>query len=100
MTPELSEPRVYYITSACLTQGIRMVMARPPRLANGRIYPYGGYGTSYQVGRTAHETWQQAIAAAKDEVEKREATIRTELGKLRRLRFIRPDQFTTAQPAR
>ena len=100
MTPELSEPRVYYITSACLTQGIRKVMARPPRLANGRIYPYGGYGTSYQVGRTAHETWQQAVAAAKDEVVKREATIRAELGKLRRLRFIRPDKFTTAQPAR
>lgn len=98
MTPELSEPRVYYITSACLTQGIRMVMARPPRLSNGRIYPYGGYGTSYQVGRTAHETWQQAVTAAKDEVVKREATIRAELGKLRRLRFNRPDQFTTTQP--
>lgn len=95
MTPELSEPRVYYITSACLTQGIRMVMARPPRLPNGRIYPYGSYGTGYQVGRTAHETWQQAVTAAKEEVAKREATIRTELGKLRRLRFNRPDQFTT-----
>lgn len=100
MTPELSEPRVYYITSACLTQGIRMVMARPPCLANGRIYPYGSYSTGYQVGRTAHETWQQAIAAAKDEVAKREATIRTELGKLRSLHFTRPEQFTTTPTAR
>lgn len=72
-----------------------------PRLPNGRIYPYGGYGTSYQVGRTAHETWQQAVTAAKEEVAKREATIRTELGnKLRRLRFNRPEQFTTTQTAR
>lgn len=45
--------------------------------------------------------WLQAVTAAKEEVAKREATIRTELGnKLRRLRFNRPEQFTTTQTAR
>ena len=36
-----TQPRLYYITRACTTRGVRMVMAKPPSQKDGYIYPFG-----------------------------------------------------------
>ena len=88
-----TQPRLYYITRACTTRGVRMVMAKPPSQKDGYIYPFGFGRRSYRVGRTAFETWPEAHIAAMEELAKREATLKTAMQRLRRISFSRPTEM-------
>lgn len=88
-----NQPRIYYITRACTTRGVRAVMAQPPTRKDGYIYPFGFGRRSYRIGRTAFETWPEARTAALEQLAKRESTLKNEMQRLRRISFTRPTEM-------
>jgi len=80
--------KTYYLSKYALTGGIETVQGeQPPFVDRGYIKIMGRTMSLYRLGLDVHETMEEAVNAAKEQRDKKIASVKKQLAKLEAMTF-------------
>ena len=79
-----------YVSKYALTDGIRLSEVVRSSMYDCKYISVRGYALSAVVGRNAHATWPEALAAAEKMRAKKIASLRKQIERLEKLEFKEP----------